>query len=113
MKRTGLLIDLNRKMTCLNLSRCLSPDSQISISAIIYKVSVSNNDACLGLSNFVGRCIIILWWCMLGGEEKVSRGAGAGSLVCTHPVSLVESREDFMNVVKKCLCVLMIDICKK
>ena len=53
---------------------------------------ISNNDAFEGLSNFVGRCRIIVRWCMLRGDKKISQGEFAGFLVFTYMVSLVESR---------------------
>ena len=55
-------------------------------------VSRSNNDACVCLSHFVGRCRIIVRRLMLGWNEYISRGSGSGYLQCPHTVSLVESR---------------------
>ena len=77
------------------------------------KGSRLNNDAFEGLSNFVGRFKINIIWCILRGDKNISRDAVEGSLVCPHPVSLVELRGKivmfsemrgvFMNVVTKCL----------
>ena len=91
-KRTGLHMDLKCNMKCLNLSRCLSPDSQILISTRMSEVSRPNNDACEGLSFFVGWFRIIVRWCMLRGYEKSSRGAVLGYSGIPHPISLIESR---------------------
>ena len=99
-------------MTCLNLSWCLRPDIQVSVSAIMSKGSRSNNDACVGFSHFVRRFRISVQGCMLGGEDNILPGAGAssgagagpgvGSLVCPHPVSLGESRGQFFCVFRIC-----------
>ena len=50
----------------------------------------SDNDACVGLGHFVGRCRIIVCKCMLRGDENISRGVVADYPVCPHLVSLVE-----------------------
>ena len=79
-------------MTCLDILQCSRPDSQISVSKRMSKGSILNNYSCLGLSHFVGCSIISVQWCMLRGDENISRGTGAGSPVCPHLVSLVELR---------------------
>ena len=120
--RTGLLVDLKREMTCLNLSRWLRPYIRISISARTSEGSGSNNDACEGLSCFLGCCRISVQRYMLRVDEKISWGEVSVSLVCPHLVSLVELCGQivmfsemwgvFMNVVTNNLCVLMIEVCK-
>ena len=84
--------------------------------------SRSNNDAYKGLSSFVGCCRISVRRCMLRGDNNISQGSVAGSPVFPHPISLVELRSQIimisemwgilMNFVKKCLCMLIIYICK-
>ena len=79
-------------MTCLDLSRCLRPEIQISISARMSESIRSKNYAWEGLSCFVGRFrISILGW-MLKGDNNISRGAVMGTSMFPHPVSLVELR---------------------
>ena len=98
------------------------PYSQISISSRISEGSISNIYVCRGLSKFVGLWIIIVRGCMLGGNKNISWDAGPGSQLIPHSISLVKSNgiffmfseivRIFMNVVKNCLFVLMIDVCK-
>ena len=65
-KKTGLLIDLKHKMTCLDLLRCLSPDSQIPTAAKMYGGSILNIVAFAKLSIFVGHCVISVRPCTVG-----------------------------------------------
>ena len=83
---------LKHKMTCLNLSQCLRTDRQISIYARMPEGSRSNNDTFDVLKCFVGPCRISVTMCMLIGDNNISRGAVAGSLICPHLVSFVKSR---------------------
>ena len=115
----GLHIVLKRGTTCLNLSRCLRPDTQILISARMAVVNQSNNDTCEGLSHFEGRCIVIVRRCVLMGDAKNQQGCFLLS-ARPHPVFLVKSRDVvmfskmwgfFKKDVKKYVCVLIIDVC--
>ena len=83
---------MKRKMTCLNLLQCLSPDDQISIPTRISKSSIWNNDACMVLHRVLGNCRIIVQRCMSIGDENISQGVVANFPECFHLVSLVELR---------------------
>ena len=70
----GLLIYLKRNMTCLNLLWYTRPDRHVSIAARMSRGSKSNNDACVGLTHFVLRCVISLQQCTVGWTEYISSG---------------------------------------
>ena len=115
VKITGLHIYLKRDMACLNLSRCLRPDSQISIAARIYEGGILNNDTCDCLSSFVGCCRRSVWRCMLRGADNIPRREVLGYSVLSHPVSLVEPHGQiviFQKCCEKMFRVLMIYVRK-
>ena len=63
-------------MACLNLSQCLRPDSQMSILERISVGSISHNDACEGLSSFVGCCRITTVHANRGREDFLTGSSG-------------------------------------
>ena len=78
-------------MTGLKSSQCLRPDTQISISVRMNVGNKPNNDASVGLSFFIWRCIVLVWRCVISGEANNSRGYLLLS-ARPHPVFLVKSR---------------------
>ena len=115
----GLHMGFKRETMCLNLSRCLRPDIPILTSVRMAVGNKSNNGACEGLSRFEGRCGVLVLRCMLRGDTNNSREYFL-FLACPYPVFLVKSHgivtfseiwRVFMKDVKKCVCLLMVDVC--
>ena len=65
-EENGVLIYLKHDITCLNLSWYSRLAIQLSIAAKKSGGSISNNDAFVGLSIFVGSYVIILRQCTVG-----------------------------------------------
>ena len=110
-----------RKTTNLNLSQFLSPDTQISISVRTTVGNTSNKDSCVGLSCFICNCSALVRRCVLSDDAKNQREHFLLS-ARPHPMFLVKSRGIvtfseiygvFVNDAKKCVCVLMKNVCTK
>ena len=117
----GLYIVIMRETTGLKLSWCSRQDTQISISVRMTVGNKFNNYACEGLSRFGWQCKVLVWRCVLSGDARNQRGCFLLS-ACPHPVFLAKSRGVvmfseicgvFVNDVKKCVWVLIIDVCIK